>query len=214
MKLIGLNGSKGSGKSTLAAEYKKFLDHNYQRQCYVASFAAPLKKACYELFGGHLDNYYGSDEQKNQATPYWKEKLGYVLDENGKKKSAPGFDNYRQIMQTIGTQLFRDCLAQDFWIYVMEQNFNAAKQGFNSVFIVDDVRFENEAQWIHKNGGHIYMLEPTFKKPGKIDTHLSEKPLPDTIPVERVSFNNITEMKEYIKTDMYPFIQHKLEDVK
>lgn len=213
MKLIGINGRKGSGKSTLANAFKKHLYDNYQRQAIVASFAAPLKRVCYKLFGGHLDNYYGTDEQKSSPTPYWQEKLGYVLDDNGKKISSPGFGSYREIMQTIGTKLFRECLDKDFWLYVMEQHFNEAKKGFNSVFIIDDVRFDNEAQWIIDRGGFVYTVHPR-RISAKKDEHISEQPLSDAIKTEDLEFSNVVEMNEYIKLVMYPFIQRSLKDVK
>lgn len=215
MKLIGINGKKGSGKSTFAEEIKTFYMNEFQRTVIRAAFAQPLKQICYELFGGHLDNYYGNDEKKNMPTPYWKEKLGYSLDKDNKRIHNDNFDTYRKIMQTIGTELFRDCLHKDFWLMVMEQRYNIAKTGFNAIYVIDDVRFDNEAEWILRHDGVIYSLEtPPHRVSAEADAHVSESGLSKNISTKKLCFNDMLQMKNYVREVLRPFIAKELGDCK
>lgn len=214
MKLIGITGKKGSGKSTFAEAIRVYYEQEFQRQVVRTAFAQPLKQICYELFGGHIDNYYGSEEKKNVATPYWKETLGFALDKEGKAVYNTKFDTYRRIMQTIGTEVFRE-LDEDFWVIVMQYRYNQSKKGFNFIFLIDDTRFDNEASWILKNGGVIYNVEaPSHRKIAEEDKHASEKGLKEGTPVKNVCFQDLASMKTYIRESFHPFVTKTLEDCK
>jgi energy-coupling factor transporter ATP-binding protein EcfA2 len=197
MKLIGITGKKGSGKSTFAGAIQTFYKNEFQRNVIISPFAAPLKRACYELFGGHLGNYYGTDAEKNTATPFWKKKLGFTLDKDNKRIETDTFDNYRRIMQTIGTELFRNCLHEDFWLMVQERQYEFSKMGFNSIYIIDDVRFDNEAKWVLDHDGHD-----------------SEKGISSSFKTQKVCFSDMLQMKTYISNNLKNFISKDLKDCK
>lgn len=159
MKLIGLAGQKQHGKSTvcniLRSKYQNIVPY---------SFAKPLKEVCRVLFGGGEEHWYGS--LKEEILPEW----GLTA---------------RQIMQTVGTDLFRRHFRNDFWVKAAEVQFERVRQYhiiidykdplLEPVIVVDDVRFENEAKVIIDHGGVNYRII-NDNIPIKMDAeHESEK---------------------------------------
>lgn len=99
----------------------------------------------------------------------------------------------RKRLQTFATEENRNVLGEDTWINALKiwvQLFGT--RGFSS-FIIPDVRFENEAQFIKKNGGILIKvvapdrtwekaLQETkgdSEKAKKLLEHSSEKGIPD-----------------------------------
>ena len=58
----------------------------------------------------------------------------------------------RQIMQTLGTEWGRGYVNKDLWIYLLE------KERGTYPAIISDVRFQNEAEYVRKNGVLIHVV--------------------------------------------------------
>lgn len=125
--LIGITGRAGSGKDTIG----DYLKANYNFRS--VSFAAPLKEGVKAMFG--LDNTHLDHPLKEQ-----------VLSDIGKSP--------RQIMQLLGTEFGRNLVHQDIWLLLAKKKVDAyAALGFN--VCITDVRFENEAEFVRKQGGQV-----------------------------------------------------------
>ena len=73
-----------------------------------------------------------------------------------KETPIPGLDKSpRQMLQTLGTEWGRNQVCADFWIMMADLRLvNGTK------LIISDVRFENEATWVRKNGILLHVTRP------------------------------------------------------
>jgi hypothetical protein len=157
--IIGITGHKQNGKDTFARALEDYL---VPRGVTVRTvyFADPLKKACRAIFGGDARNYYGTEEDKNEPAGNWGEFLG------------EGYSTYRRILQTVGTEVFRQHVHRDFWVLSMHERLWDAPG--DTVVLVPDVRFDNEASLIRRElQGRVIRMIRVGHPSG--DTHASEK---------------------------------------
>ncbi len=147
--VVGIAGPAGSGKSTMGRGL--WLSEKFQ----ILSFAHPLKAALIKMTG--LDR-----------------KWFYDIDY--KEREIPGLAGItpRIMMQKFGTEYARDMIAPDFWLWRMDQSFS--KYSHKNI-VVDDIRFENEAQFIRERGGVIVHLNREFDSPTEHNEHTSEQKL-------------------------------------
>jgi len=135
IKIIGITGYKRSGKDTVGDYIVK--NYNYQR----LAFADPIKMLCKHVFA--FTNEQLETDRKEDIDEYW--------------KHSP-----RELLQKIGTELFRERLPQicehiesNIWInslkYKIMLSYEENPQ--NNKFIVTDVRFPNEEQFIKEMNG-------------------------------------------------------------
>jgi len=170
LTIIGVSGCKRSGKDTIG----KYLvnNHGFVR----IAFADSLKDACKIIFGFSDEQVHG-DEAKEVVDEYW--------------EHTP-----REILQKVGTELFRDTLpsvcqniSKDVWIRSVDRKIkNLQKLGHNK-FVITDLRFPNEAQFIKQNGGTIWKVSRNFKS-SQTD-HQSEA-LIDDLPYDHLFDNSRT----------------------
>ncbi len=94
-----------------------------------------------------------------------------------KETPIPGWPEHltgRFLLQNVGTECFRK-MWPDIWVnYLMEEISH--EKGLS---IVDDVRFENEAEFIRAKGGEIWRLHR--KGVSSKDSHISEAGLPNEL---------------------------------
>ena len=129
--IIGLSGPAGAGKTYAAHILHNVLNEKASGGFFkVDSFAAPLKAFVLDLVG---------------------EK--FPLDKDADYPLFPG-TTYREVLQRIGTEVMRDSLDKDIWIRSLDV------RNENQNVIIDDVRFENEVDWIHSKGGIVLRIEP------------------------------------------------------
>lgn len=169
LTLIGISGKAGSGKNTV---------FNYIKESYVdvyeEAFALALKMGCAEIFGIPIDHFFEEDK-KETPNPYW--------------GISP-----RKIAQFVGTELFRDTIAKlvpgidsNFWIRRLESKLtgqtNSDTDGEyvpGDIVVITDVRFQNEYDWIIKNGGWMLFLErDEAPEQVGIANHASEAGIPN-----------------------------------
>lgn len=144
--IVALCARKGSGKDTLADHLRSRYPCMKKR-----ALADPLKEACGAIFGFEDDQLYGN--LKESVDEFW--------------KVTP-----RHVLQTVGTQLFRDRLGEhvplvrdgSVWIRCLhrwilstiEQN---RKRYRNTLLVITDVRMENEAEWCYEHDIPIIGIE-------------------------------------------------------
>lgn len=144
VRLIGFTGRAGSGKTTLAKGLQDRLDDNYDdnynKECKLLSFGSPIKSIAKKL----LDDLNVEVPKDKQAT-------------------LPKLDvSYRFLLQTLGTEWGRAYIHEAIWIKVLENTISNYENSYPErkfIFIIDDVRFENEANWIRANGGQVIHLK-------------------------------------------------------
>jgi hypothetical protein len=136
MRLIGLCGFIGSGKNTVANILER--KGGYKQ----LSFASSLKDAVAAVFGWERRLLEGDTVEsrvfREKVDKWWSPRLG-------------GFVTPRSVLQQVGTELFRDGLNKDIWIYSLERKLSQAEGDI----VVTDCRFPNEIQTIQSMGGVI-----------------------------------------------------------
>lgn len=158
--LIGLSGKKGSGKSA-SAEYL-VKQHGFVE----VSFADALKKICLAI-GAPRWSVYGSQRDKSTVIRH----LGV---------------SGRELMQVVGTELFRMTLPKllpnfkpkdDLWVTIAEHKIQQlfGSRGASRV-VVSDVRFDNEAEMVARNGGTVILIQRgANERRTVVDNHPSEQ---------------------------------------
>lgn len=137
--LLGISGEIGCGKSTVADALTK--NHGYVEY----SFATPLKNMAI-CAGFEHHQVFGTQEQKLEINQFW---------------GVSG----REFLQRFGSEVCRDFVPQvlpnmrfngkTMWVRLFEK-FKADNDSKNVV--VSDVRFEDESQTIHENGGVLIRI--------------------------------------------------------
>lgn len=94
------------------------------------------------------------------------------VDYEDKEGLAYGGKTTRQLLQSLGTDWGRDMVGPDIWVDLLMQRID---QEDTHLAIIDDVRFDNEADAIHERGGVVIELN----RPGIYysEEHASETPL-------------------------------------
>lgn len=142
--LIGLAGCKGVGKDTAA-------DHLVRNHGFVKiALADPLRDGLKAMLG--LSDQRFDDRNLKEAQIDW---LG----------ASP-----RQLLQTLGTEWGRNYIARDLWLRVAARRIDALPPGAHVV--VSDIRFEDEAAWVRKQGGQLWHIRRDIQAS---DPHSSEQ---------------------------------------
>jgi len=129
--IIALTGPKGVGKTSIAREIES---RDWMDRC-ILSFADPLRRMIAQIIPMSL-----MTDPKEKEVP---------LDWMGGKSP-------RQLLQSLGTDWGRDMVSETIWIDAMRRMIS--DQSFD-VIIIDDCRFENEAQMVRDMGGIVIGLE-------------------------------------------------------
>lgn len=193
VKLIGITGKAGVGKSTVAT----YLHTKYPCT-YTISFADALKESAAKLYGIPVEYFYDPD-YKEVVIPYW-----------GKSP--------RHMAQEFGTEIIREYLGKDFWIQrVAAVLDNAIPDGAvydeDDTVVIPDVRFQNEADFIIRNGGILIEIRrPGYEGTVGIAGHASEQGGLEAPPEVFYLINNTgTEKELYEEVDkivkpLYPML--------
>lgn len=198
--LIGISGYAQCGKDTVCGILKH---HGIITDRY--AFADPIKVTCNALFG--WDERHAFGELKEVETTLVIEQLAgnhkpfiemcshYGLDKFGptgedilnELSSAlrHGIDysmgtlttSPREVYQLFGTEVGRHLLDEDVWVLIAPTEDTA----------IPDVRFPNEATWIHSKGGQIIRVVKDDAKP--VRAHESESYI-ETLPADLILDNN------------------------
>ncbi|NDB29755.1 hypothetical protein EB151_09420 [archaeon] len=142
-KLIGISGYARSGKDTFYQRSAKILSKNKKKSVRLA-FADALKQELDDLLVTHLGISAFTEEDKEKEL-------------------------IRPLLVTYGTELRRK-LNPNCWIESIQGDVIDYLDIGSYVFITD-VRFENEAQWIHMNGGTLINVSREDIGPANHEEH-------------------------------------------
>lgn len=147
--IIGLAGRAGSGKDSV----RSILEMHAHFAG--LAFAEPIRGMLRELF-----NTNGVSDE-------------YITDRALKETPIPGLGvSYRHMAQTLGTEWGRHCLGADFWLRVANTYMADLRQQGYQRFVVSDVRFANEAEWVRSQGGKVWLV--TRPNLPNVREHISE----------------------------------------
>ena len=123
-----MNCSRQSGKSTIA-DY--LINHHKFTDM---GFADALKEICDILYPSlNFFSEEGKEDTNNQ----------YIL-------------SRRQILQQIGTNLFRNHFDNDIWVNIVRHDL---ENYINYDVVLTDVRFDNEGLFIKTQGGQLWLID-------------------------------------------------------
>jgi hypothetical protein len=130
---VGILGFIGSGKGTVG---DILSDIGFAK----ISFASHLKDVTSVMFGWDRNLLEGdtdeSREFREEMDPFWSEKLD--------RKFTP-----RLALQLMGTEVGRNVFGENIWIHSLENKIKDVSKHY----VVTDVRFQNEIDWIRKQKG-------------------------------------------------------------
>ena len=169
--LIAFHGKKLSGKTTSADYLVK--THKFKK----CSFAQKGKETCGDIFQLTHEQLYGS--------------LKEVVDE--RYNVTPVF-----IMQRFMTEVTRH-IYEPIWIKCLERKISSFKEGTN--IVIDDLRFQNEAEWVINNNGviiHISRSETYIN-----DSHASEQGIDENMSVFHINNYSQNVINLYLQIEFY-----------
>jgi hypothetical protein len=166
-RLIGLVGYAGTGKDTVRQLLES--EHGFVG----LAFADPIRQMLRALFSENgIDEKYMDDRAFKEAT------IEDLLTEQPL--------SYRHMAQTLGTEWGRN-LSPDFWLQIAGAFIADQRRRGERRFVVSDVRFVNEAQWIKDAGGELWHIHRPSASP--VRAHASEAEIA-LIEVDRVVNNS------------------------
>lgn len=210
MSIVGIAGHKQSGKNTVALiwqlllfeashRYKEivgtryandidfvsacikgeedFRPYEYSFSWQQKAFAHKLKQIVCILTGCTMKQLEG-EEFKNSKLPYtW-------------TKSSKIITTYRELLQQLGTDIFRDNIHPDLWVDLLMEDYDkAVLERAPENWLITDVRFVNEAEAINARGGTLIRVSRGIKSE---DNHRSETGLKDSSQVFYNIYNDGT----------------------
>jgi hypothetical protein len=177
IKFLAFSGKKQTGKDTSMGMAKDMLEKAGKRVQF-AAFAELLKdKICIDVLGLERAAIYGSNEDKEKLThilwdnlpPNIRTRYSNEFEYCGGhqfKKPRIGPMSNREVMQVVGTDIFRDMIYPLVWAgSPFRRHFDA------DIVILTDLRFPNEKECTEEHGGIIIRLE---RNTGLVDNHKSE----------------------------------------
>jgi hypothetical protein len=171
MKIIGLTGPAGSGKDTV----RQMLEQNHH--CTGLAFADPMRAMLTPL----LDLCGVGNEWMTQREL--------------KELPIPGLgQSYRVLAQRLGTEWGRS-IDPDFWIKVAAASMAEVMniKGPDTVFVISDVRFDNEAQWVKDHGGVIWHIHRPAAQ--AVAAHQSENGIrPELVDANILNNNTLSDL--------------------
>ena len=139
--IIGICGLIGSGKGTVADLLVE--SHNFQK----LSFADSLKDGVAAMFDWPRSMLEGdtptSRDWREQPDEFWSQEMQFEV--------TPRF-----VLQKVGTECMRQGLFDGIWVSRTKQKI---QQERHRDFVIPDVRFPNEIEMIHSQGGVIWEIQ-------------------------------------------------------
>ena len=176
MTVIGITGYAQHGKDSLG---DMFAEIGFRKM----AFADALRRCVATL-----------DPVVGQYGERYSEVLAKVGYEEAKK-----LPEVRRLLQVMGTEVVRDILGEDSWVRALEKEWTEA--GMESI-VITDVRFPNEAEWVHRQGGTlIRVIRPLFEN-GVSREHPSElhiESLQDDVGVVATNLDELRECFQYLR---------------
>lgn len=151
IKTSDSNGNIGWGIFDVLRKDKDFIiyaENELWPYVKIYNFADELKRICNVLFDLTPGQVYGSDKEKNELTDiFWEN-----VPENS--NNLTGRMTAREFMQHFGTNIMRK-IKDNVWVDCTLSNILYEE---SEIAIIPDVRFPNEINAIHNNGGIVIRL--------------------------------------------------------
>lgn len=177
MSTVGITGMLPEGLSVLgmsgkARSGKNFLTKHIIRPMGFSpwALATPLKIEAIVKYGAPVDEVLG-----------------------GKDKSP----EVRALLQRLGTEEGRDKYGEDIWLKHAELFMSMQVESGQERFVITDVRFPNEVEWVQSLGGKVYRINGRGGLEGANAEHPSETAL-DTYTDFDATFDNSPGKEKYI----------------
>lgn len=181
-KVILVSGKLQSGKNTftdiLMEEMKKSISIDYDY------FAKPLKNECKTVFSNLVDYLNKISLENNIPSLYTNEDSWY---ENKNEVT-------RILLQTYGTDIFRELVDEDWWAKKLKKKILARDE---EVIVVSDVRFKSELR-IFEQDNDLKLIKIRIERDNytrdnnPIHYHISELDLDDYSKWDFILKNNDT----------------------
>jgi hypothetical protein len=142
--IVGLLGFIGSGKGT-AGDILKDLGFT------PVSFAKGVKDVTAEMFGWPRHLLEGDTQHSRE----WREKPDAFWSYEFGRDFSP-----RYALQLMGTEVGRDVFHEDFWVIKLKNYIDNAPEQH---YVITDVRFKNEIDFVHRQGGTLIEIERGIK---------------------------------------------------
>ena len=156
MQIVGLTGKAGSGKSSVAEILKEIGFSVY-------SLADVIKSSLIDL---------------DPIIPTFTStvRLSELLKSSDLEQLKRTYPEIRRLMQVLGSEVIRS-RDDGFWINQLQQKI---VNDYPRKVVITDVRFANEAHWVHQGYGSKVVLIQRPSNPDEIQgrTHQSEHGLP------------------------------------
>lgn len=140
LRYIGIIGHQNAGKDYVA----NYLAQTLERKCEVVKFATKMTEVVAAILGvGDLSLF--QDRQ-------WKELKQFVWN---KGTSGNVLVSARDVQKMIGTDIMRELVDDNIWVNA----FANAYKDPDILYIVSDLRFPNEMQFVQENNGIVVFIE-------------------------------------------------------
>lgn len=166
--IVGLHGKMGAGKNEAARRIAHLCDLWDGPEVVEVSFAAALKRSAAAVLGvsvAELERW-KNDGSVRVDVLRWQDDVSDELSSQ----------TVRSFLQRYGTEAHRDVFGQDFWLDAALPIGRGAIEYDDSLYVVTDVRFANEAERVRDLGGVVVRVVGPDSGTG---THSSEQVLDD-----------------------------------
>jgi|TARA_Y100000296_G_C5069826_1_gene204301 energy-coupling factor transporter ATP-binding protein EcfA2 len=193
--VIGISGKIKSGKSRVAKTLSKILKEE-GKQVKIKSFAQPLYEVVSRLYDTDIKTI-KKDKQENLP----------IYIHTRTTNSGMVMTNYREILQTIGNTA-RDYGDSDIWVNALF-GYENRKINNGDCWIIDDMRYLNEAQRIRDLNGILIRVERDLHQPNE---HIAENSLDTWGDWDLIIENNFDNKKKRNKGITQLLLTYKEEN--
>ena len=179
---VVVSGKKQHGKNYFADRLlNALLIEDISATC--TAFASPIKNFCNDVFGIPFEDMETEHGKQKPTHLRWCD-LSAKLDVEIGDDRVEAFVTIRELLQIIGTEVFREGFYGPIWAeapFLKKHRFKALMQTLPyDVVIITDCRFPNEVEESKKNNAFLVRVEMIDAKDSG-DTHISETALDDWV---------------------------------
>ena len=169
IRYIGLVGPAGVGKTTFARTLLSVGARDKGSQGFLCSFATPLRQEIVKMYGKQHAKFLTRFSDKTTPVVFgqgesWARKIYGEVPQT-----------YRQLLQFHGT--YRRKQDPEYWLKKMDEHLSDLTHYLgivDPVIVFDDVRYQNELDYVENLGGKVYELSRRGFNPYEL-SHESEK---------------------------------------
>lgn len=206
MAIIGISGKMGVGKDTVAELIAKHIKINDEYIVVRPKLFALNIKRIVEILSGVSLKWKSTDNFDMPTMDYTQEQKEILVPEYNM--------TIGNMLQQIGTNIFREHFDKDVWVKSLFSTYGKHEME-NEIWIITDVRFPNEADFIKELGGTLIRIVGDPKKHNVSSTrdpnHPTEIALDDYNKWNYVIYNNgsLKDLDDIIKDTVTDYFRNK-----